>query len=288
MEHIENFKSDTLKYAVLAKYFIPGMKIFYRNISMVSAWSQSGSIKRKFNSFLFKRVDFVTSVGQKSLNDLINAYRFPVERTKLIKRGIPKIEINKKSARTELSNLFGYNYADKVLVHVGNFSPEKNHPFLVEVFKKVVAKEPDTRLIFMGEGARLDMIKKSCQKLSYHVFFVGLNTNVQKFIAGCDVFILGSTVEGVPGVILEAAMQNVPSVAVNVGGVSEVVLDGITGLLVQEHNSTLFADAVLKLLENDVLIRRMGDNARNLIAENYSLISCANQFEELYNSVSKN
>lgn len=279
--------SDTLKYAVFAKFMMPDLNIVYRNISMVSSWSSSGSMKRKFNATLFKKVNFVTSVGQQSLNDLIRTYKFPQDKTKVIRRGIPELKFDKAAERITLRQKYNFSENDFVLLHIGRFSSEKNHPFLIEVFRKLKIAVPSLKLIFIGEGPLLQDMQLQTKDLAKDIVYAGHQDHVQQFLAGVDLFILGSTIEGVPGVVLEAAMQHVPSVAVNVGGVAEVVIDQETGLVIENHDVAKFSSAISTLIQDRKLLHELGENAFKLVMENYTLNRCVQQFEELYQQVSK-
>lgn len=280
--------SDTLKYAVLLKsIYFPKKPVVYRNISMVSSWTKSGSLKTWINQQLFRRVDFVTSVGQESLDDLVKTYHYPVAQTQLIRRGIPDQVVDAAASRQALAVEFGFSPNDPLLLHVGQFSDEKNHPFMLQAFEQVRKKIPQARLIFIGEGKNWSSVRQQIaeQQLNTHVFLAGHRSPVQQWLAAADLFVLGSTIEGVPGVILEAGMQSVPSVAVNVGGVGEVVKQDITGKLLPAHDANAFANAVVELLENASLRKQLGNAARRFVEEHYSLQQCQRNFEALYQSL---
>lgn len=281
--------SDTLKYAVLVKYFNPQLHIVYRNISMVSAWTKDASLKKTINRLLFKKVDRVTSVGQQSLEDLVKTYGYPLAKTKLIRRGIPQLNFNPQEARNKTAELFGFPSTDFVIMHIGQFSAEKNHAFIIESFKKVIQQHANARLIFIGEGKKYKETTELVERegLQKNIFFAGYRENVQEFLAGADVFVMGSTIEGVPGVVLEAGMQSVPSVAVNVGGVGEVVQNGKTGILLSTHDSSAFGNAIVSLMENSPLRTTLGSNAKEFVMKNYSLQNCLREFEWLYNDILK-
>lgn len=281
--------SDTLKYAVFAKVFIPNLNIVYRNISMVSAWTKQASIKRKLNAWLFKRVDRVTSVGQQSLEDLVKTYGFPLANTKLIRRGIPQYDFNAEAARKKITDEFGFPATDFILMHIGQFSPEKNHAFLIDSFEKILLHNNNSRLIFVGEGKKFNEIRKlvADRKLTANILFTGYRENVQELLAGSDLFILGSTIEGVPGVVLEAGMQSIPAVAVVAGGVGEVVINDETGILLPLHDAVAFSKAVISLMENNSLRKTLGENARKFVEDRYSLQQCLKQFEILYADILK-
>ena len=279
--------SDTLKYAVIAKLFIPRIKIIYRNISIISSWSKKGSVKQKFNKWLFKRVDFVTSVGQQALENLINTYNYPNEKTKMIRRGIPQFDFNQLQSRTAIANEFEFDVSNKILMHIGQFSPEKNHRFLIESFIQIHQHYSNVKLILIGEGKLYEEIRELVKDrgMEGNVFFAGHRNEVQRLLAGSDLFVLTSNIEGVPGVVLEAGMQSIPTLAINVGGVGEVVIANKTGVLLAEHNVTLFSNAAISLIQNDSLRKELGMNVYKFVMENYSLNSCSDQFEKLYKQI---
>ena len=279
--------SDTLKYAVIAKLFIPRIKIIYRNISIISSWSKKGSVKQKFNKWLFKRVDFVTSVGQQALENLINTYNYPNEKTKMIRRGIPQFDFNQLQSRTAIANEFEFDVSNKILMHIGQFSPEKNHRFLIESFIQIHQHYSNVKLILIGEGKLYEEIRELVKDrgMEGNVFFAGHRNEVQRLLAGSDLFVLTSNIEGVPGVVLEAGMQSIPTLAINVGGVGEVVIANKTGVLLAEHNVTLFSNAAIALIQNDSLRKELGMNVYKFVMENYSLNSCSDQFEKLYKQI---
>jgi glycosyltransferase involved in cell wall biosynthesis len=130
--------SDTLKYAVLAKFFSPRTKIIYRNISIVSTWIKKGSFIYFFNKWLFNKVDFVTSVGEEAMNDFIQTYSFSPAKIKVINRGVPYFQFDKIQEKQKLSNEFRFDQNNLLMVHVGQFSPEKNHAFLIDCFEGLV------------------------------------------------------------------------------------------------------------------------------------------------------
>ena len=279
--------SDTLKYAVLAKKLFPRVKIAYRNISMVSSWTSGQSFKKKFNQWLFNHVDIVTSVSQESLNDLVKTYHYPIDQAKLIRRGIPEIYFEPSITRKRLLKEFPIDENDFILLHVGQFSLEKNHPFLIEVFEYILKRIKNVKLIFVGEGVGESKIRALVEQknLNNRVILAGYKSNIQEILSGSDLFILGSTIEGLPGVILEAAMQSKPSVAVDVGGVGEILLNRKTGILIPTHAIGEFGDAVIELLLNHELRKKMGDNAYLYVKENFGLERSAEQFEALYKSL---
>jgi len=105
---------------------------------------------------------------------------------------------------------------------------------------------------------------------------------VHDLLALCDVFVLPSLSEGMPLSLLEAMGAGVPSVATRVGGVSEVVDHGKTGLLVSPGDSQALAESIIKLLEDRTLARQMGQYARDVVARRFSVSRMVDDYKEIY------
>lgn len=275
--------SDTLKYMVAASFFAPKTPITYRNISTISEWI-GNPLKLYIYKTLIKRIDHVTSVGSESIQDLITTLNYPKEQTSVIRRGIPIKEIKPLQTSYRLRNELKLNDSDKIVMHIGNFSPEKNHEFLLEIFSRIKKENPEIKLVCVGDGVTFQTIKQQINKqnLQDSVFLLGFRKDIPELLAQADCFVLASKIEGVPGVILEAASQRVPSVATNVGGVPEVLVNGETGFIIDDFNKNEFEERLISLVTNSDLNKKMGQNAFNLVQKEFNPVHNAKKFEELY------
>lgn len=278
--------SDTLKYMVSASYFVPKVPIVYRNISTISEWLNSG-LKKEIYRQIFKKVDFVTSVGNESINDLIDTFNYPKDKTAVIRRGIPFKEFDPQVEGAKLRKELQLKATDHIIIHVGNFSPEKNHSFLLDVFSEIKKSHPNVKLVCVGNGITFPVIHKEIidRNLEDTVFLLGFRKEIPQLLAGSDCFVLSSLVEGVPGVILEAAVQKKPSIATNVGGVLEVIRKNETGIIIDDFDKEEFRLSILKLVEDEKLRNRLGKKAYNLVREEFDSGKNAVQFEGLYNQL---
>jgi glycosyltransferase involved in cell wall biosynthesis len=274
--------SDTLKYMISASYFTSKIPITYRNISTISEWIDS-PLKLRIYKLLFKKVDYVTSVGSESIKDLITTLNYPEEQTSVIRRGIPLKEVNPPFSN-DLRKELNLKESDKVVMHIGNFSPEKNHEFLLDIFSKIKEEESHVKLICVGDGITFKGVKQQIknQNLEDTVFLLGFRKDIPELLAQADCFALASKIEGVPGVILEAASQRIPSVATNVGGVPEVLVNGETGYIIDNFNKNEFKERLISLVTNFELNKEMGENAYNLVQEEFNPLNNARKFEKLY------
>ena len=275
--------SDTLKYMVAASYMVKKKPIVYRNISTISEWLGS-DLKLSVYKKIFSKVDHVSSVGSESIQDLIKTLNYPEDQTSVIRRGIPNKKIENTDNTVKLKQELGLADKAKIVMHVGNFSPEKNHIFLLEIFEELQSSHPEINLVCVGDGVTFENIQNKIKekKLERSVFLLGFRKDIPELLSSADCIVLSSLVEGVPGVILEAAVQEKPSVASNVGGVREVLLNGETGYIIDNFDKNVFKEKLVSLCENDELRKRLGNNARNLVVEQFNPVKNAKKFETLY------
>ena len=280
--------SDTLRYLVFLKLIGYKIKVVYRNISILSKWVDT---RPKFflNRFLFSKTDKVVSVGEEALEDFNTFFKFPKSKAQVIRRGIPYLVPNFSEVEL-LKQTHSISNDDFVFIHIGHFSAEKNHEFLLKVWQKLTQKHNNIKLVLLGDGLLREGILSSVQQnnLSSTVIAPGLQTTIVNWLSLSKVMLLCSTVEGVPGVVVEASFQGVPTVAVNVGGVKEVLIDGENGLLVPLHDENLLVEKCEKLLLNDEYYKRLTTTAKTIVSNRFDLEINTNQFVDLYQSLLNN
>lgn len=278
--------SATLKYTWAARWGLP-IPLVYRNISMISEWSGGRGWRYWFYRLLFSRVDYVTSVGEQARADFIRCYHYPPARIAVIRRGVPARPYDRGLVRNQLQQQWGFTAQDRVVMHVGSFSPEKNHLFLLDVWQHLAAEGHRYRLLLVGEGKERPHVEAEIKArgLADRVLVAGFQP-IETVLPAADVLVLCSLVEGVPGVILEAATFEVPSVAVDVGGVSEVVKPGETGILLPHHDVKAFAHTLHRLLEDSSTLHRLGHQARAFATAVFDPEANARKFADLYRQLS--
>ncbi len=133
-------------------------------------------------------------------------------------------------------------------VNIGRLSSSKNHKLLINAFSKVYQKMNNTRLIIIGDGTlRSDLKKHIIMKgLDKVIILLGLKENPFCYLRYSDIFILSSTYEGMPNVILEAMACDLPIISTNIPGAREILNKGKYGLLVNSEDED---DLVNKMIE---------------------------------------
>ncbi|PPK87969.1 glycosyltransferase involved in cell wall biosynthesis [Neolewinella xylanilytica] len=277
-EVIQANGSDTLKYSVALKVLNPEVKIVYRNISVFSVWVSS-ELRRRVQRLMFRGVDYITSVSEESRADIVRTLGFPADRTRVVRRGVKTDAVVDRAAARERLGASG-----PTIALVGKLSPEKNHGFLLLAFRELRRRLPEARLWFIGDGPEREALEQRIKSLdlSDYVRLWGGQTDVMPFLAAADVLAITSTVEGIPGVILEGGIQGTPTVSVDVGGVKEVLRDRETGLLLKGYHVDTFAEALATVLTDPALRDRLGRAAQRVVRKEYTLDRAARETLDIY------
>jgi glycosyltransferase involved in cell wall biosynthesis len=168
---------------------------------------------------------------------------------------------------------------------MGNLSREKNPGAALAVTERLGVEQP-VELRIVGEGPLLEALRTQADELGIatHVSFAGSVEDVGPHLAWADLLLLTSETEGLPGVVIEAAAAGVPAVAFDVGGTSETIDPGVTGLLVPAGDFDSLAGAVRELQTDRNRLRHMGAMARELALKRYALDRAVDHYEKLLSS----
>lgn len=173
---------------------------------------------------------------------------------------------------------------DLVLLHIGRFAPQKNHALLIEAFSLAVKEFPKLQLWLVGDGPLKDSIRSlvNRKKLEEKIYFLGIRSDVPELMSQADSFILSSNWEGVPLSVLEALAAGVPVICTAVGGVRELIDDGVEGILVPPNNPMALSKGILFLAKDLCLRQRMGRAGRKKAIERFDISRTAIEYESLY------
>jgi len=161
------------------------------------------------------------------------------------------------------------------------YEPKKGMKVLLEATKEI-QKEIDFQLLIVGRGKDEIKLKKIAEDLDIKAFFLGERNDVSDILQVIDVFVLSSLYEGFPVVVLEAMAAGLPVVATRVGGLTEAVLDGKTGFLVEPGNPDKLAEKIKELLENDEMRKKFGEAGFKRVKENFSIDRTVDGIENLW------
>jgi glycosyltransferase involved in cell wall biosynthesis len=173
---------------------------------------------------------------------------------------------------------------------VGRLEAVKGPQYFIEAAKCVLEKLKNVKFLVVGDGSMRKGLESLVRALgiSEHVVFTGWAEDVGCVLYTLDILVLPSLNEAVGRSVLEAQAVGVPVVATKVGGVSEVVKDGVTGILVPARDAHALAGAILLLLNDDSKREGMSEAACGWVDEKFSDGLMAKHFEELYERMVQN
>ena len=174
--------------------------------------------------------------------------------------------------------------AGRFVTTVANLRAGKGHDVLLRAATHVTRRHPDVRFRLIGDGVLRAELEAQARALGIADFidFMGHRDDVGVLLGESAVFAFPSLMEAFPNAVMEAMAVGLPVVATNVGGIPELVTDGVTGLLVPASDDKALAGAILRLLEDPGLAARCGAAARAAIAARFSFDQMVSSFETLY------
>ena len=175
-----------------------------------------------------------------------------------------------------------------VVVTVANMRATKGWPDLLAAARQVVDAVDNALFVAVGQGPMEEEIHHLHDELSLgeRFRFLGFRTDALRIMAGCDLFCLASHHEGLPIAVMEAMTIGLPIVATDVGGLAELVVDGVHGRLVPPRCPDRLAAAILELLTDDDQRARAADAARTT-SKTLSAETSIKRVEAIYEALAR-
>ena len=175
---------------------------------------------------------------------------------------------------------------EKLLVHLSNFRPVKRVADVVRVFTRVAAATP-ARLMLIGDGPDRSTAEHLARSLGVadRIHFVGKQDNVNELLPLADLLVMPSEMESFGLAALEAMACHVPALATRVGGVPELIENGVNGLLFEVGDIDAMAAGAIALLDDPARLKAMSDAARKTAKDHFCAYSIVAKYEQYYRTV---
>jgi glycosyltransferase involved in cell wall biosynthesis len=181
---------------------------------------------------------------------------------------------------------FGIPHDAPLLGAIARLEPEKGHRYLIEAVPAILRGAPETWLVIVGEGSLAHELQALAASLPRpardRIVFTGRREDVSAITAELDVAVLPSLREAQGISILEAMARRKPVIASAVGGIPEVISNGLDGLLVPPADPAALAEACIRLACSPALRSRLGEAGRATVEERFSLDAMVRQIEAIY------
>lgn len=178
----------------------------------------------------------------------------------------------------------------KVVGAIGRLSPVKGFRYIIEAAKPLTEEYKDLQILIVGDGPEKAMLKGMCKRYNMEgrVTFADPDVDTPKLFSVMDIFVSTSVQEGLGLSLIESLASSKPVVATDVGGVSSLIKDNETGLLVRSRDSRELARAISALLKDPDLASRLGASGRKLTEDSFTLDVMVDKIEKAYkNAVAK-
>jgi glycosyltransferase involved in cell wall biosynthesis len=186
--------------------------------------------------------------------------------------------------RLAIRRSLGISSAEPLVGTVGSLVPLRNHALLLTAACRVLVQVPEARFLIVGEGSERRRLEAMARELGIaeRIAFAGERRDIPELLSALDVFALSCDTEGFGLAALEAMAAGVPIVATRVGALPELIEEGESGLLVPAGDAPGLADALLRVLRDAALARRLGQAARARAEADYSAARNAELVSDLY------
>ncbi len=210
--------------------------------------------------------DLVVGVGPAVTRSLVE-HGLPAERTTTIFNAVDPVA---RRPTAEIRAEFGVADGVPLVVNVGRYEEQKNQALLVDALARL---NRPLKALVVGYGTLEAELRARASDagLEGDVVLTGMREDVPDLIAAADAFVLSSDWEALPLVVLEALSLGTPVVATSAGGVSDVVADGRTGLLVRPGDAEGLATALARVLDEPELVERLTSAGRGFVRRHCSL-----------------
>jgi len=278
----------TVKYGAFAKKVMQHGKwvLIYRNIDNPAYWVRDPLRLFFYKKIVMPQIDGVIGVSQATLQKVKEMYALKAPAV-FIPNGVDPAPLQNGYSKEIARQKLGVPAGVSVVLFMGNLTTQKRPDRFLRVMRQVYEKFPNVEAWILGDGPLREKVKTESQSLGIQhlVRFWGYQAEIAPYLAASDLLLVTSDSDGIPAVILEASMMGKPTIAAKVGGISDCVLEGETGFLIDPQNEEEMAVAVLRLLNDPQQGLQMGEKAHAWTKANFAIDVIGQRYFDFYRHV---
>jgi glycosyltransferase involved in cell wall biosynthesis len=229
----------------------------------------------KFLALLTHRI---ITIGNSVKKDLVDAGIGTDSKYEVIFPGLQPLKV---SSKTVAKISLGLESNNTYLVFVGRLTRIKRPDRLLEIARFLNTNHPESQILVAGAGELLDPIKSKSEAEGLPMTFLGWRNDIDLILSAADIAILCSDNEGIPLTLIQASQAGLPIVSTDVGSVSDIVIDGVTGYLTEVSAKGLI-QSISILLDDPALCQRFGNAGQQRAKEFFSSRAMVENHERLY------
>lgn len=211
------------------------------------------------------------------------------EKISAIPTGIDTDKFNPDKVNDSLRQELGLQKDVPIIGTIAILRRKKGHHIILDAIPLVLKEIPEAVFVFAGDGPQRENILSAIKAsgLSGKVFLLGLRKDIPEILKSINVFALPTLQEALGTSFIEAMAMDKPVIGADVGGVSEVIKDGVNGYLVEPDNPHALAEAIIKILNDREAARSMGMAGRKIVEKDYTVEKMCERMYALYLSLIK-
>lgn len=237
---------------------------------------------KRISSFILSYVEYVISISEFISNQLY----YQGDKVKIIYSGV----------RVEKTNIIEYEFRTNnqfTIGYINQITPWKNYYDFIEVANMLVKTNPNIRILVVGDSLSQkdkkykEAVIKKFEKSSFYknLEHISFSDDMNRIYLEIDLLVHTAVNEPFGRVLIEAMSKSIPVVGYNSGGPSEIILDGVTGYLVQQGDTNKMYDKITDLILNNKKRIEMAKNSQKRVLEKFNIINHAKKVEMILNSI---
>ena len=238
---------------------------------------------------LAKKSSGIIAISERQKMELVKEHRIAEpDKVKVIPLGfdLSPFHENRFACRESMRKELGLN--DEVaFAIIGRFAPIKNHSFFFDAIESILPSvDKPVKFFIVGDGPERKLIENRALKINQRfpqsIVLTSWVTDIATFNAAMDVVCLTSKNEGTPVSLIEAQAAGIPVISTDVGGVSDIVLDGDTGFIVSKDDPIAFGSKMLELIKDEKMLAKMSQNGWNYVKDKFNYTTLVRNMDEYY------
>jgi len=231
--------------------------------------------------------DAMIAVSDFVLSHMLNNFGTSPEKIRTVHNGVSPSLFDQKRAEEmnrRYRNELGIADKTRVVGMVASLTPRKGYVHFLSAARDIRREFGDVVFLGVGGGPQKEELENKVREygLDGNFRFLGIRSDVRDLMAMFDVFVLSSSSEGLPYVILEAMCMRKPIVTTDVGGIPEAVKHGENGMLVKPGDREALSRCILELLSDEDFSRSLGESARTAVVQSFNVENMVKKTEDVY------
>lgn len=233
---------------------------------------------------LFGLADLSIAVSSNAKEFTLKQLRKPTLAIEVVRNGIDMSVLDVNKTKTAVIEDLGLGQDEQIILTVGSLTEQKGQSHLISAFAELVPAFPKVRLVIVGEGPLRGALERQIEdlKMEEHILLTGLRNDVPDILNSASIFVMPSLWEGIPIALLEAMYFRLPCIVTRVGGVEEIIKDGVDGVLVAAADEPALTRKIESLLKDKPLCDSLGERARGKVRDSFTIGRTMREIERIY------